>query len=256
MEKPAMTATHPGLDANLPPFTGKPATLPVMGLLAVAHVGFWSWGLALGIERGTMEAKDGVFLAIWLIAIGLWLAFVARLSRSGWLTGRGIATDPWAWIPLPPIALTLFGFVFFPEARAAWLMAVSMLPAVAVPALMSLRILAIGTVIKARNGDLPRRIGYAVGIPDFVFGMLSLGVAFAGGFATPLVEIMWHLTGAAILMLMLPMVFTVLHPPRRDAPGKASGRAILAFPMVLAPAGLATLFLVLHALRLWQLLML
>ncbi len=103
---------------------------------------------------------------------------------------------------------------------------------------------------------MPRRIGFAVGIPDFVFGLFSLAIAFGGGFATPLAEIIWHLTGAGILMLMLPMVFTVLRPPRLDAPGKGSSRAILAFPMVLAPAGLATLFLVLHALRLWQLLML
>jgi hypothetical protein len=251
-----MTNAQQHRDADPALFTGKPAALPVMGLLAVAHGGFWSWGLALGIQRGTMDATDGVLLAVWLIAIGLWLAFVARLSRSGWLTGRGVATHTWVWIPMPPLALTLFGFVFLPDMREAWLDAVSMLPATAVPALMSLRILAIGTVIKAWKGDMPRRIGFAVGIPDFMFGLFSLGVAFAGGFVTPQVEIIWHLTGAGILMLMLPMVFTVLRPPRLDAPGKGSSRAILAFPMVLAPAGLATLFLVLHALRLWQLLML
>ncbi len=142
-----VTPLHPNADPA--PFTGKPAALPVMGLLAVAHGGFWGWGLALGIQRGTMNATDGVFLAVWLIAIGLWLAFVARLSRSGWLTGPGVATHPWAWIPLPSLALTLCGFVFLPEMRGAWLDAVSMLPATAVPALMSLRILAIGTVIKA-----------------------------------------------------------------------------------------------------------
>ena len=250
-----MTDAHPHLDAKPALLSGKPAALPVMALLAVAHGGFWGWGLALGLQRGTMVAADGVRLATWLIGIGLWLAFVARLSRSGWLTGPGVATHAWAWIPLPPLALTLFGFVFLPDMREAWLGAVSVLPAFAVPALMSLRILAIGTVIKAWKGDLPRRIGFAVGIPDVAFGLSALGVALGGGFVTPSVEIIWHLTGAGILMLMLPMVFTVLRPPRLDAPGRASSRAILAFPMVLAPAGLATLFLVLHAIRLWRIVM-
>lgn len=98
---------------------------------------------------------------------------------------------------------------------------------------------------------LPRRIGYGVGILDLAFGLWSLGIAASGGFTDARVEILWHLIGAMILLLMLPMVLTVLRPKRLDARDRGDARGILAFPLVLAPAGLATLFLILHALALY-----
>lgn len=225
--------------------------MAVMLLLATAHVGFWGWGLVLGLRSGTMDLTDGMALAIWLAVIGLWLVFVARLARSGGLTGPGVATQPWLWIPSPPVTVSLAGLLFVPALSEAWFEALLLLPALAVPALNSLRILAIGTVIKAWRGLLPRRIGYGVGLPDLAFGLWSLGIAVSGGFTDARVEILWHLIGAMILMLMLPMVFSSLRPPRLDAPGRGDARGIIAFPLVLAPAGLASLFLILHALVLY-----
>jgi hypothetical protein len=240
-------------DANHDAPPVKPAALPAMGVLALAHCSFWGWGLGRGLQEGRLDAANGFAVATWLVGIAIWLVFVAKLSRSGWLLGPGVATHPWVWIPLPPLLLTLLGFVFVAALREAWLEALTLLPNIALPALMGLRILAIGTVIKAWQDHLPRRIGYGVGIPDLAFGLFSIGVALSGGFENSTTEIIWHLVGAAILIMMLPMVFTVLRPLRLDDPGKGSARAILAFPMILAPAGLATLFLVLHMLRLWQL---
>lgn len=68
-----------------------------------------------------------------------------------------------------------------------------------------------------------------------------------GRFANVWIEVIWNILGAAIMLVMIPMVFTVLRPPRLDDPQKAAARAILAFPMVLAPAGLAFRFVILHA---------
>jgi hypothetical protein len=227
--------------------------MAVMLLLAAAHLGFWGWGVALGLEAGTIGPAGALALAAWLAAVGLWLAVVAHLSRSGWLPRPGVSTQPWLWVPSPPVMLSWLGLRFLPALRGAWLEALALLPAMAVPALNSLRVLAIGTVLKAAQGALPRRIGFGVGLPDLAFGLWSLVIALGGGFADDRIEVLWHLTGAAILMLMLPMVFTVLRPARLDAPGKGDARAILAFPLVLAPAGLATLFLILHALALYGL---
>ena len=225
----------------------------VMAFLAFAHVSFWAWGLTLGVQAGAVGGAGAVLVGVWLTIIGLWIGFVGYLSRAGWLTGPGVQTHTWLWVPTPTVMLSLVGFMLLPDLREAWITALSLLPDAAMPALHSLRILAVGTVNKARKGEFPRRIGFAVGIPDLAFGLWSLSIAMSGGFASARVEIIWHILGAAILILMIPMVFTVLRPPRLDAPGKAPARAILAFPMVLAPAGLASLFVILHALELYLL---
>jgi hypothetical protein len=189
-----------------------------------------------------------------LAAIGLWLAYVARLSRSGWLTGPGVAAQPWLWVPSPPVILSLAGLVLVPALREAWIAVLAALPAFALPALNALRILAMGTVIKAWRGQFPRRIGLGVGIPDTIFGLWSASIALSGGFQGERQELIWNVTGMAILLAMIPMVFTVLREPRLNAPGKGEARGILAFPMVLAPAGLATMFAILHMLELYRML--
>lgn len=228
--------------------------MPVMILLAAAHIGFWGIGVALALQGRTMGLPGVIALALWLGTIGLWLAYVARLSRSGWLTGPGVASLPWLWVPTPSVLLSLVSLFLVPILREALLAVLAALPVVAVPALNTLRVLALGTVIKSWRVQFPRRIGLAVGIPDTIFGLLSAFVALSGGFHSEGLELIWHITGMAILLLMVPMVFTVLRQPRLDAPGKSPARAILAFPMVLAPAGLATLFAILHALSIYRVL--
>jgi hypothetical protein len=228
--------------------------MPVMILLAAAHIGFWGFGVALALQGGTLGLPGAIALSLWLGAIGLWLAYVAQLSTSGWLTGPGVASLPALWVPSPPVLLSLAGLFMVPVLREAWLAVLAALPAVAIPALNALRILAMGTVITAWRAQFPRRIGFAVGIPDTLFGLLSAFIALSGGLQNERLQLIWNITGMAILLMMTPMVFTLLRQPRLDAPGKGPARAILAFPMVLAPAGLATLFAILHVLSLYRIL--
>jgi hypothetical protein len=228
--------------------------MTVMILLAAAHLGFWGWGVALALLHGTLGLGGTLALALWLGCVGLWLAHVARLARSGWLTGPGVTTWPWLWVPSPPVLLSGAGLLLLPVLREAWQAALAALPVVAVPTLHALRILALGTVVKAWRVQFPRRIGFGIGIPDALFGLLSAFIALGGGFQSERLELVWHVTGLGILLMMIPMVFTVLRQPRRDAPDKGPTRAILSFPMVLAPAGLATLFAILHVVSLVRLL--
>jgi hypothetical protein len=228
--------------------------MPVMTFLAAAHLLFWGSGVALALQEDTLSTLGAILVGLWLAAIGLWLVCVARMSRSGWLTGPGVAAMPWLWVPSPPVILSIAGLVMVPDLREAWIAVLAALPAIALSALNALRILAMGTVIKARRGQFPRRIGLGVGIPDTLFGLWSAHIALNGGFQSESQGLIWNVAGLLILLLMIPMVFTVLREPRLNAPGKGAARAILAFPMVLAPAGLATLFAVLHFLSLYRML--
>lgn len=140
--------------------------MAVMVLLAVAHVCFWAVAVILGFRAGVTGAAGAGLVAVWLALIGTWIALVGYLSRTGWLTGPGVSTMPWLWVPTPALAITLVAVLAVPTLREALLGSVSVLPPVAIPALHSLRILAAGTVMKAWRGKLPRRIGFGVGIPD------------------------------------------------------------------------------------------
>ena len=220
--------------------------------LAAAHISFWGAGIYFGVRAGTLGMAGTVALAGWLVLIGLWLVLVTKLSLSGWLTGPGVSSWPWLWVPSPPVVLSITGLLLLPALREAWLAVLAALPAVAIPALNALRVLALGTVVKAWRHEFPRRIGFAVGIPDALFGFWSGFIALSGGFRSEKLELAWNTCGVVILLMMIPMVFTVLRQPRLDAPGKGPARAILAFPMVLAPAGLATTFALLHILLLYR----
>lgn len=224
----------------------------VMMFLAAAHISFWGVGIYLGIQAETLGVAGAGALAVWLAMIGLWLVVVARLSLCGWLTGPGVSSWPWLWVPSPPVLLSITGLLLLPALRDAWLAVLAALPAVAIPALNALRVLALGTVVKAWRYQFPRRIGFAVGIPDALFGLWSGFITLSGGFRSEKLELGWNICGLAILLMMIPMVYTVLRQPRLDAPGKGPARGILAFPMVLAPAGLATGFAILHVLLLYR----
>lgn len=217
-----------------------------MILLAAVHLGFWGWALALGLDQGTTSAGGALLVAGWLLSIGIWASFAAQLARSGWLARSGPATRAALWLSPPVVMATCIALFAFPQFRTAWIGSLSLLPATALPALNSLRVLALGTVVKALRGQMPRRIGLGVGVPDTLFGLWSLIVALRGGFTSPGQELAWHVAGATILLMMVPASHTALRPPRLDAPGKGDARAILRFPLVLAPAGLALPFLILH----------
>ena len=220
--------------------------MAVMIVLVTAHVGFWIWAVGMGLQAGTTGPLGASLVAAWLALMGTWAASVGQLARSGWLSGPGTASFPAIWISAPAVMVSLLALLALPAFREAWLGSVLLLPAAMIPTLNSLRILAIGSVLKAWRGQLPKRIGFGVGIPDLAFGLWSMAIALRGGFSRGGEEVAWHAIGAGILLLMVPMVFTVLRPPRLDASGKGDARGILRFPLVLAPAGLALPFLLLH----------
>ena len=220
--------------------------MAVMIVLAIAHFGFWVWAVGMGLQAGTTGPLGASLVAAWFALMGTWAAFVGQLARSGWLPGPGATSFPAIWISAPAVMVSLLALLAFPAFREAWFGSVLLLPAAAVPALNSLRILAIGSALKAWRGQLPKRIGFGVGIPDSAFGLWSMAIALRGGLNHGGEEVAWHAIGAGILLLMVPMVSTVLRPPRLDASYKGDARGILRFPLVLAPAGLALPFLILH----------
>jgi hypothetical protein len=120
----------------------------------------------------------------------------------------------------------------------------SMVPAEHFVWLQALRILAVGSILKVRSGDLPASFGLGLGIPDTIFGLSALGLALSGmvGLLSSMALVAWNLLGAAIL-LAAPLVLQLGLPGRLQTfKENPDGRALFAFPMALAPTLIAPLF--------------
>jgi hypothetical protein len=217
-------------------------------LLACAHLAYWGSGTIMGLRAHSITPSGGLAIAAWLALLVTWALVVRRLSLSGWLRGPALPTRPGLWLPASAVMLTAMASIAAPPLWPAMVTATLALPPAAVLWLHAFRLLAIGTILKAKGREIPRAIGYGVGGADAVFGAVSLGLALVGGFgAMPIwVPIAWNLTGALILLAMLPLLGLGL-PSNVQAPGiDGDARSLLEYPLVLAPAVLATQFLVQH----------
>jgi hypothetical protein len=220
-----------------------------MALIASVHLAYWVSGTLLALHAGLIPSSGAVAIALWLTLLALWGLVVRRISLSGWLSGPALPTRPGVWLPASTVILTATASMAAPLLWSALVAATMTLPPTAALWLHAFRLLALGTVLKARRREIPRIIGYGVGGADAVFGAVSLGLAISGGFETmPIwLPIAWHLSGALILLSMLPLLSLCL-PSIAAAPWRAGdARALLQYPLVLAPAALATLFLIQHA---------
>jgi hypothetical protein len=223
-----------------------------MMLLASAHLVYWGSATIMGVRAQSIPPSGALAIAVWLALLATWAQIVRRLALSGWLSGPALGTRPGLWLPASAVILTAMASTAAPPLWSALVAATLALPPTAALWLDAFRLFAIGTVLKAKRREIPRSIGYGVGGADAVFGAVSLGLAFLGGFETmpTWLPIAWHLGGALILLSMPPLLDLGL-PSKAAAPSRAGdARALLHYPLVLAPAVLATLFLIHHGVSL------
>ena len=242
----AAAARAPAITATIAPLA-----LAAPLLIAGAHLAYWGGGAALAVRQGAMDVGGAIAITLWLAALTGWGLTVRRLSRSGWLATRALPSRPGLWLPSSSVMLTIAAILCVPPLLAALASAATAWPATAAVWLHGVRLLAFGTVVKARRGEIPRRIGYGVGGADTVFGALSIAIAATGGFPSWGAAVVWNCAGALILLAMVPLLDATL-PRRPGTPRhRRDARAVLDDPLVLAPAVLATLFLIQHGVGLW-----
>jgi hypothetical protein len=118
-----------------------------------------------------------------------------------------------------------------------------------------MRIAAIGGVVKAANGILPQSFVYPIGIPDLMFGLLSLALALSYSrqrySATTLIR--WNLLGMAVLMAAPVLMQLGLPGPLHILNSQPDARTLFEFPMVLAPTLVVTLLFFLNGWHAWVL---
>jgi hypothetical protein len=213
--------------------------------LAAGLAAFWI-AEALALRRAGVLSPGALGLVwAWLGMLAAWGVASAWLSLSGrYGTPRFFALMPGLWLPAVPVTATAGLLLASPVAREAGTALSQGIPDAGFVLLQAMRLAALGSVLKARAGELPRSFGLGLGVPDTLFGLSALGIALAGAGTLPdAVLLAWNLAGAAILLAALPALQASLPGPLQRFHAQPDGRVLFAFPMVLAPTLLAPLFL-------------
>lgn len=227
-------------------------------LLFVAIVAFWVWAGRTSARRGEVTARQARAVHVWLGLLAAWAVVTTLLATSGAYRSEAFyALLPGLWVPLAPVALSLALLWTWPTFRSAlWTLTTGTSPR-AFLWLHAMRIGAIGGVIKGTQGLLPESFAYPIGIPDLLFGLLSLALALSYRRLRPgrTALIAWNLAGMGVLMSA--PIFMQLGLPGRFYmfTAQPDATALFEFPMVLAPTLVVTLLFFTngwHAITLWR----
>lgn len=142
--------------------------------------------------------------------------------------------------------LTLGLLMIMPPLRVSFIELATNIPFTDHVLFQSVRVTALGSIVKAYRNEIPAIFGYGVGIPDTLFGVSALALGLSGAAdSLPIAYLIaWALIGAAILLSVLIILPQTLPGRLQRFPGQPDGRSLFAFPIVLAPSLLATLFLI------------
>lgn len=205
------------------------STLPILVLVIFGL----AWYQTTRLYRlGSLKRSERNWLSLVLAALLIWGFYVGyQSSRGVFGTADFISLMPGYWLPLVPVVVVSFMLLLAPALRRALRTLVDETPHYWLSGIHMLRILAIGSLIKASMGEFPEKFAWFVGGPDLLFGLSAVVVTIMlrqrwldERFMLP-----WNLLGS--LVILLP-VFGLMHLFMQET----LFRELFAYPMVLAPA--------------------
>jgi hypothetical protein len=217
-------------------------TFSTTPLLVLAICAFWGWAARASRSRGEITGAQARAIYAWLAILVFWGIATSLLAIGGGYRSAGFyRLLPGFWVPLAPVFISAALLALWPTFRSAlWIVTGKTSPR-AFMLVHSLRIAAIGGIVKASQGLLPASFAYPVGIPDFAFGLLSLTLFLLGGRGyTIRTLVAWNLAGIAVLLAAPVLMQMGLPGPLHLLAGQPDARALFEFPMVLAPTLVVT----------------
>jgi hypothetical protein len=217
--------------------------------LLVAVLGFVGWATQCLYRQSQIStgSRGSVFLL--LAVLLLWGVLIALLGISGISTSEEfLALWPGYWFPFVPVFLALAGVLGSTNLRSALRALVDHRATSSLITIHALRILAIGGIIKAMNGEFPTLFAYLVGGPDLLFGLSALLMSrlVARDALGRKALLIWNLAGAGVILLPMLLLMPIFM-------GDPLFSRLFAFPMLLAPGLIVPVFVMLNLLVVWRL---
>lgn len=224
--------------------------LSTIPFLIAGLFGFVGW-LALRAEHHRAITRSE-WLTIWAVLAILvaWALASAYFASSGAYIAPGfLQWMPGLWSPLVPFAIVGIALGVSCDFRHALVGILDVTPPQWIVYVQAVRIAALGGLIKTMQGTFPLYFGLGVGIPDLLFGLSALWVAWAvrrgaigwRGLAY------WNLVGFAVVALPAVLLAQMGLPgPLQVFEGPPANEALFVYPMALAPTVVVPFFVMLN----------
>lgn len=193
----------------------------------------------------SIEVREARAVYSLIAAFLIWVGVVTILGSRG-IHVSLMQDIPLLWQAFVPMVIWMSAFVFSPSLRRALWKIAEATPAQWLVLIQALRIGAIGGVMKGMQGEIVSNYVFWIGIPDFLYGLSALVVAWLmqrqwiGGRTV----LAWNLLGFGLIVFptFLPMNYWMNEP---------GFEFIFEFPMVLAPSVVVSLLISLNLLQAW-----
>ena len=193
----------------------------------------------------------------------LWVTFYGILTsilgaRGVYISEAILKTLPGLWLQVVTVGVIVIPVVLFPSVRNGLRAIVDTIPWHWFAYFHALRIAALGTAYKTMIGEFPAYFEYAVGVPDFFFGLSALWIGRQAqrGVLRHKTFLWWNLIGAFVIVPSAPIILQLGLPgPIQVFTSLPDARAVFTYPMSIAPMIGVPLFVLVNlwvAWRLWE----
>ncbi len=206
------------------------------------------------IERlhraGSLNKSQRTWLLVLVVVLFTWCAASGYWSIRGvYVSPEFLALAPGYWLPFVPVVITVTLVMLAPALRQGLRVLVDNTPVRWLTAIHQLRVLALGSIIKALNGVFPEKFAWYVGGPDLLFGLSAIWLTvfvFRQHQLSDRNFLLWNLSGA---MVILAPAFGLMHIYMQEP----LFMKLFVFPMALAPTFIVPVFVMLNLLVVWRL---
>ncbi|MBT3055971.1 MAG: hypothetical protein KME69_13975 [Candidatus Thiodiazotropha sp. (ex Codakia orbicularis)] len=187
-------------------------------------------------------------MALLIGIILMWGMFIGYQSSVGRFGSEPFCNlMPGYWMPYVPVVVALSMMLSLAPLRDGLRVLVDETPVHWLSGIHILRILALGTLLKASNDLFPQMFAWFVGGPDLLFGISAIIVTLLArsGRLSDRFILYWHLAGALAIVLPVAglMHFFMAEPLFAE---------LFMFPMVMAPALIVPTLVLLNLLVAWR----
>ena len=219
-----------------------------LGLGELVWLGYWL------LSVGDSAPGFVTTAVVWIAAMLAWMTLVMNLTKRGiYLKYTRWFSNLVGFVLVLALAAVLFGTT--ETAREGLVFAASRTSSFQLALFHVLRLLAVGTIIKYVQGQLPLHFVILGSVPDLLFAASAVVVTILEATA-PLGNdflVVWHVVGFLVffgpglaMFLSVPSLFRIYH----DKPDTS---IVFEFPMLLAPNFTVPLFALAHAFALVKL---